>query len=123
MKHSSKIYHSVEGKRERFKLLDGKEELIECGTVIYLEEKSMKTGKCPECGIIVEIQNEPTGNIRGMRVHDIVDCDECGAELKIMALDPLVAFSSIRGNYEIEINGLEEYNQDVSSDFYEGGRN
>jgi hypothetical protein len=49
----------------------------------------MKTANCPECNLLVTIQDHPTEDIPGMQELDIVDCDECGSELKIMSLEPL----------------------------------
>jgi len=55
----------------------------------------MKKGNCPECNAVVEVQDEDSEEFRGMRVMDIVDCDECFAELKIMGLNPVVRFAVV----------------------------
>jgi len=39
-------------------------------------------GECPECSCIIEIEKPEVG--------DIVECSECGIELEIISLDPLV---------------------------------
>ena len=38
--------------------------------------------ECPECSCVIEIENPEVG--------DIVECSECGIELEIISLDPLV---------------------------------
>jgi lysine biosynthesis protein LysW len=49
----------------------------------------MKTAKCPECSASVEVEDKSEGPFRAMQLFDIVDCDACGSELKILNLDPL----------------------------------
>ena len=38
--------------------------------------------ECPECSCIIEIETPEVG--------DIVECSECGIELEVISLDPLV---------------------------------
>jgi alpha-aminoadipate carrier protein LysW len=53
------------------------------GFCLSNEEIAMSTGTCPECAASVEI---PAGAMQ----NELLPCPECGTELEIVSLNPLV---------------------------------
>ena len=42
----------------------------------------MSKGNCGECGTAITLDD-------GVVENEIIDCDDCGAELEVIALDPV----------------------------------
>jgi lysine biosynthesis protein LysW len=60
----------------------------------------MPKGKCPECGADVHVDEDADKG-------DIIECDECGAALTLVGLDP------------IELDLEEDYDDDEEEDDYD----
>ena len=43
----------------------------------------MKKVKCPDCGAKIKIENK-------VEVGDILECSECGTEVEVLSLSPLM---------------------------------
>lgn len=46
------------------------------------EEEKMPRGICPECAAEVQVDEETDKG-------DLVECDDCGAQLEVVGLDPI----------------------------------
>jgi len=68
----------------------------------FLEIKRMPTAVCPECDeeVYVDADSEQ---------GDVVSCDECGADLEVVGLDPI----------ELDLyEGGEEYDDDYEEESF-----
>ncbi len=64
----------------------------------------MPTSKCPECDEEVYVDAESEQG-------DVVSCDECGADLVIVGLDPL----------ELDLRDEDDYDDDTDDYGYDDG--
>lgn len=64
-------------------------------------EKTVPTGTCPECDADVHVDTDADKS-------DLVSCEECGAELEIVGLDPV----------ELDIVEEESLDDDEDEDEY-----
>ncbi|HMW00176.1 MAG TPA: hypothetical protein PLL06_02675 [Acidobacteriota bacterium] len=60
----------------------------------------MPRGSCPECGADVHVSEE-------IDKGEYTECDECGAELVVVGLDP------------VELDLREDYEDDEDDDYYD----
>lgn len=61
----------------------------------------MPTGRCPECDADVHVETDADKG-------ETVECEECGAQLEVVGLDPV----------ELDIVEEEDYDQDEDEDEY-----
>jgi alpha-aminoadipate/glutamate carrier protein LysW len=57
---------------------------------------------CPECDIQIDVDEEELDE------GDLITCDECGAELRVLGLNPLELESAEDAEEEVDAVDLEE---------------